>query len=39
VISANLQLSIEKNRNCWEIFDPAERLTRIADVLELRSRS
>ena len=35
VISANLQLSIEEKQELLEIFDPAERLTRIADVLEI----
>src|SRR6202047_3042675 len=35
VISANLQLSIEEKQGLLEIFDPAERLTRIADVLDI----
>src|SRR5246127_3183815 len=35
VISANLQLSIEEKQELLEIFDPAERLTRIADVLDI----
>ena len=35
LISANLQLSIEEKQELLEIFDPAERLTRIADVLDI----
>src|ERR1700756_2693474 len=35
VISAHLQLSIEEKQELLEIFDPAERLTRIADVLDI----
>ena len=35
IISANLQLSIEEKQELLEIFDPAERLTRIADVLDI----
>ena len=35
VISANLQLSIEEKQELLEIFDPAERLNRIADVLDI----
>jgi ATP-dependent Lon protease len=34
-IAANLQLSIEEKQELLEIFDPLERLTRIADVLEI----
>jgi len=34
-IAANLQLSIEEKQELLEIFDPAERLSRIADVLEI----
>jgi ATP-dependent Lon protease len=34
-IAANLQLSIEEKQDLLEIFDPAERLTRIADVLDV----
>src|SRR5438477_4644950 len=34
-IAANLQLSIEEKQELLEIFDPADRLTRIADVLEV----
>src|SRR5437868_12689050 len=34
-ISANLQLSIEEKQELLEIFDPADRLTRIADVLDV----
>ena len=34
-IAANLQLSIEEKQELLEIFDPAERLNRIADVLEV----
>jgi ATP-dependent Lon protease len=35
VIAANLQLSIEEKQELLEIFDPVERLTRIADVLDI----
>jgi len=34
-ISANLQLSIEEKQELLEIFDPAERLNRICDVLDI----
>ena len=34
-IAANLQISVEEKQELLEIFDPAERLTRIADLLEL----
>src|SRR5881227_158502 len=34
-IAANLQLSIEDKQELLEIFDPAERLTRIGDVLDI----
>src|SRR5437868_2621724 len=34
-ISANLQLSIEEKQELLEIFDPAERLSRIGDVLDI----
>ena len=34
-IAANLQLSIEEKQELLEIFDPAERLSRIADVLDV----
>jgi ATP-dependent Lon protease len=34
-IAANLQLSIEEKQELLEIFDPTERLNRIADVLEI----
>src|SRR3954463_10953390 len=34
-ISANLQLSIEEKQDLLEIFDPTERLNRIADVLDI----
>jgi ATP-dependent Lon protease len=34
-IAANLQLSIEEKQELLEIFDPAERLNRIGDVLDL----
>src|SRR5438093_1809644 len=34
-ISANLQLSIEEKQSLLEIFDPAERLSRIGDVLDV----
>src|SRR5437762_9459832 len=34
-VGANLQLSIEEKQELLEIFDPAERLNRVADVLEI----
>ena len=34
-IAANLQLSIEEKQELLEIFDPTERLNRIADVLDI----
>ena len=34
-IAANLQLSIEEKQDLLEIFDPAERLSRIGDVLDI----
>ncbi len=34
-IAANLQLSIEEKQDLLEIFDPAERLSRVADVLDV----
>ena len=34
-IAANLQLSIEEKQELLDIFDPAERLARIADVLDI----
>src|SRR5712672_697792 len=34
-IAANLQLSIEEKQELLEIFDPSERLSRIADVLDV----
>jgi ATP-dependent Lon protease len=34
-IAANLQLSIEEKQELLEIFDPSDRLTRIADVLDI----
>src|SRR5213083_2119503 len=34
-ITANLQLSIEEKQELLEIFDPAERLTRVGDVLDV----
>jgi len=34
-IAANLQLSIEDKQQLLEIFDPAERLARVADVLDI----
>jgi ATP-dependent Lon protease len=34
-IAANLQLSIEEKQELLEIFDPAERLTRVSDVLDI----
>ncbi len=34
-IAANLQLTIEEKQELLELFDPAERLNRIADVLDI----
>ncbi len=34
-IAANLQLSIEEKQELLEIFDPSERLNRVADVLDI----
>ncbi len=34
-IGANLQLTIEEKQDLLEIFDPIDRLTRIADVLDI----
>src|ERR1700692_3100217 len=34
-IASNLQLSIEEKQELLEIFDPAERLNRISDVLDI----
>jgi ATP-dependent Lon protease len=34
-IAQNLQLSIEEKQELLEIFDPVDRLTRIADVLDI----
>jgi ATP-dependent Lon protease len=34
-IAANLQLSIEEKQELLEIFDPVDRLNRIADVLDI----
>ncbi len=34
-IAANLQLSIEEKQELLEVFDPADRLTRIGDVLDV----
>src|SRR5271157_4372871 len=34
-IAANLQLGVEEKQDLLEIFDPAERLARIADVLDV----
>lgn len=34
-IAANLQLSIEEKQELLELFDPAERLNRISDVLDI----
>src|SRR6201988_24973 len=34
-IAANLQLSIEEKQELLEVFDPAERLSRIADTLDI----
>ena len=35
VIAANLQLSIEEKQELLDIFDPAQRLAKIADVLDI----
>lgn len=35
VIAANLQLSIEEKQELLEVFDPAARLAKIADVLDV----
>ena len=35
VIAANMQVSIGEKQELVEIFDPAERLNRVADVLEI----
>ncbi len=35
VIAANLQLSIEEKQELLDIFDPADRLAQIADVLDI----
>ena len=34
-IAANLQLSIEEKQDLLEVFDPAERFSRVADVLDV----
>ncbi|HEV2275934.1 MAG TPA: endopeptidase La [Acidobacteriaceae bacterium] len=34
-IAANLQLSIDEKQELLDIFDPAERLARVADVLDI----
>ena len=34
-IAANLQISIEEKQELLDIFDPADRLTRVADVLDV----
>jgi len=35
VIAANLQLSIEEKQELLDLFDPAQRLSKIADVLDI----
>ena len=35
IIAANLQLSIEEKQDLLDLFDPVDRLTRIADVLDI----
>src|SRR6202790_2642082 len=35
IIAATLQLSIEEKQEPLEIFDPSERMNRIADVLDV----
>ena len=34
-VAANLQLSIEEKQELLDIFDPSERLSRVADVLDI----
>ncbi len=34
-VGANLQLTIEEKQELLEIFDPAERLARVADILDI----
>jgi ATP-dependent Lon protease len=34
-VGANLQLTIEEKQELLEIFDPTERLTRVADILDI----
>ncbi len=34
-VGANLQLTIEEKQELLEIFDPIERLTRVADILDI----
>ena len=34
-VAANLQLTVEEKQELLEIFDPVERLTRIADMLDI----
>ncbi len=34
-VGANLQLTIEEKQELLEIFDPLERLTRVADILDI----
>lgn len=34
-VGANLQLTIEEKQELLEIFDPADRLTRVADLLDI----
>ncbi len=34
-VGANLQLTIEEKQELLEIFDPVERLTRVADILDI----
>src|SRR3984957_1240710 len=36
-IAANLQIPVEEKQELLEIFEPAERLNRIADILEVES--
>ena len=38
-IAANLQIPVEEKQELLEIFDPLERLNRIADILEVKSKS
>ncbi len=38
-IAANLQIPVEEKQELLEIFDPLERLNRVGEILEARSKS